>query len=231
MATAVVTGASRGIGYAISQRLLDLGYDVIGISRTIDEAPLKHPNFRALACDLSDEKMTVSILTLLQADPSISVLCNVAGFGVFEPHEEIDTQTIFKMISLNLTAPITLSNALLRTLKFNEGIIFNITSIEATRHSKFSALYSATKAGLRAFSLSLFEEVRKSGVNVVSINPDMTATSFFDALRFETSQELDKRLQADDIADAVENILQMRHGVAITELTIRSQKFGIEKKK
>ncbi len=231
MATAVVTGASRGIGEAISQKLLELGYDVIGISRTIDENPLKHPNFRALACDLSDEGMLASILTLLQADPSISILCNVAGFGVFEPHEEIDPQTISKMVTLNLTAPMTLSNALLRALKFNEGIIFNITSIEATRHSKFSALYSATKAGLRAFSLSLFEEVRKSGVNVVSINPDMTATSFFDDLRFETSQEPDKRLEAEDIADAIKNILQMRKGVAITELTIRSQKFGIEKKK
>jgi short-subunit dehydrogenase len=231
MATAVVTGASRGIGEAISQKLLELGYDVIGISRTIDENPIKHPNFRALACDLSDEKMLGSILTLLQADPTISVLCNVAGFGVFEPHEEIDTATISKMITLNLTAPIALSNALLRALKFNEGIIFNITSIEATRHSKFSALYSATKAGLRSFSLSLFEEVRKSGVNVVSINPDMTATGFFEELRFETSEEFDKRLEAQDIADAIENILQMRKGVAITELTIRPQKFGIEKKR
>jgi len=231
MATAVVTGASKGIGFSISQRLLELGYDVIGISRTIDEAPLKHPNFRALACDLSDERMLTSILTLLQAEPSISVLCNVAGFGVFEPHEEIDPAIISKMVTLNLTAPMMLCNALLRALKYNEGIIFNITSIEATRHSKFSALYSSTKAGLRAFSLSLFEEVRKSGVNVVSINPDMTDTSFFDDLRFETSQEADKRLEAEDIADAIENILQMRKGVAITELTIRSQKFGIEKKK
>lgn len=231
MATAVVTGASRGIGEAISQRLLALGYDVIGISRSIEKNPIEHPNFRALACDLSDEKMFDTILHLLQAEPSISILCNVAGFGIFEPHEEIEQATISKMVTLNLTAPMTLSNALLRILKHNEGIIFNITSIEATRHSKFSALYTATKAGLRAFSLSLFEEVRKSGVNVVSINPDMTETSFFDELRFETSEEYDKRLEALDIADAIENILRMRKGVAITELTIRSQKFGIEKKR
>jgi NADP-dependent 3-hydroxy acid dehydrogenase YdfG len=65
----------------------------------------------------------------------------------------------------------------------------------------------------------------------VSINPDMTATGFFEELRFETSEEFDKRLEAQDIADAIENILQMRKGVAITELTIRPQKFGIEKKR
>ena len=231
MATAVVTGASRGIGKAVSQRLLELGYNVIGISRTIEENKIDHPNFKALNCDLSDEKMITSVLTLLVGDPSISILCNVAGFGVFEPHEEIETSLISKMVTLNLTAPMMLSNGLLRTLKFNEGIIFNITSIEALRHSKFSAIYTATKTGLRAFSLSLFEEVRKSGVNVVSINPDMTDTSFFDELRFETSQEFDKRLEAKDIADAMQNILQMRKGVAITELTIRSQKFGITKKR
>ena len=231
MATAVVTGASRGIGEAISQRLLELGYNVIGISRTINESPIHHPNFKALTCDLSDEKMTASILTLLSTDPSITILCNVAGFGVFEPHEEISPNTLSKMVTLNLTTPMILSNGLLRALKFNVGIIFNITSIEALRHSKFSAIYTATKAGLRAFSLSLFEEVRKSGVNVVSINPDMTATSFFDELRFGTSEEFDKRLEAEDIADAVQNILQMRNGVAITDITIRPQKFGLEKKK
>lgn len=231
MATAVVTGASRGIGKVLSQRLLELGYNVIGISRTIEENKIDHPNFKALNCDLSDEKMITSVLTLLVGDPSISILCNVAGFGVFEPHEEIETSLISKMVTLNLTAPMILSNGLLRTLKFNEGILFNITSIEALRHSKFSAIYTATKTGLRAFSLSLFEEVRKSGVNVVSINPDMTDTSFFDELRFETSQEFDKRLEAEDIADAMQNILQMRKGVAITELTIRSQKFGITKKR
>jgi uncharacterized protein len=231
MATAIVTGASKGIGEAISKKLLELGYDVIGISRNIDAHPIQHPNFNALACDLADQRMLDSILPLLQMNPRISILCNVAGFGIFEPHEEIDSITISKMVTLNLTTPMTLSNTLLRTLKHNQGVIFNITSIEALRHSKFSALYTATKAGLRAFSLSLFEEIRKSGVNVVSINPDMTQTSFFDELRFETSQELDKRLEAKDIADTIENILHMRPGVAITDVTIRSQKFGIEKKK
>ena len=231
MATAVVTGASRGIGEAISQRLLELGYNVIGVSRTIEENKIDHPNFKALNCDLSDEKMITSVLALLIGDPSISILCNVAGFGVFEPHEEIEISLISKMVTLNLTAPMMLSNGLLRTLKYNEGIIFNITSIEALRHSKFSAIYTATKTGLRAFSLSLFEEVRKSGINVVSINPDMTDTSFFDELRFETSKEFDKRLEAADIADTVQNILQMRSGVAITDITIRPQKFGLEKKK
>ena len=231
MAIAVVTGASSGIGKAISIRLLELGYDVMGISREIDTDPIQHPNFSTLACDLSDEFELNSIIPVLQTDPSVSILCNVAGFGVFEPHEEIDTDTISKMVALNLTAPMILSNALLRVLKFNQGLIFNITSIEALRSSKFSAIYTATKTGLRAFSQSLFEEVRKSGVNVVSINPDMTDTAFFDSLRFNPSEEFDKRLEAEDIADVVQNVLEMRNGACITDITIRPQRFAVVKKR
>ncbi len=230
MATAIVTGASRGIGHAISLRLLELGYEVIGISRNIDKETIEHPRFNAISCDLSDQTELNTLITVLQTDPSVSILCNVAGFGVFEPHEEIGVNTISKMVSLNLSAPMILSNALLRVLKYNEGIIFNITSIEALRSSKFSAIYTATKTGLRAFSQTLFEEVRKSGVNVVSINPDMTDTSFFDSLKFTPAEEFDKRLEAQDIADAVQNILEMRNGVCVTDVTIRSQRFGIVKK-
>ncbi|WP_345980122.1 SDR family oxidoreductase [Sulfurimonas sp. HSL3-2] len=231
MAIAVVTGASSGIGKAISIRLLELGYDVMGISREIDTDPIQHPNFSTLACDLSDEFELNAIVPVLQTDPSVSILCNVAGFGVFEPHEEIDTVTISKMVALNLTAPMILSNALLRVLKFNQGVIFNITSIEALRSSKFSAIYTATKTGLRAFSQSLFEEVRKSGVNVVSINPDMTDTAFFESLRFNPSEEFDKRLEAEDIADVVQNVLDMRNGACITDITIRPQRFAVVKKR
>ncbi|WP_345993167.1 SDR family NAD(P)-dependent oxidoreductase [Sulfurimonas sp. HSL-1716] len=230
MATAVITGASSGIGKAVSLRLLEFGYDVIGISRNIDKNAIDHPNFSMLCCDLSDEIELNAIIPLLQTDPSISILCNIAGFGVFKPYEEIDTNTISKMVALNLNAPMILSNVLLKVLKFNQGIIFNITSIEALRSSKFSAIYTATKTGLRAFSQSLFEEVRKSGVNVVSINPDMTDTSFFDELRFNPSAEFDKRLEAEDIADVIQNILEMRNGACITDITIRPQKFAIVKK-
>ena len=229
MATAVVTGASRGIGEAIALRLITLGYEVIAISRSKTE--FTDPSYTHISCDLSDEKAVTKLLAQLSPNKSISLLCNVAGFGVFEPHEQISPATITKMVALNLNAPMILSQALLPSLKQNEGIIFNITSIEALRSSKFSALYSATKSGLRAFSLALFEEVRKSGVNVISVNPDITDTSFFDTLHFGPSDAFDAKLLADDIADAIQNILQMRKGVAITELTIRSQKFGITKKR
>lgn len=227
---AIVTGASSGIGKAICERLLELHYNVIGISRTILEVPIEHEAFTPLACDLGSNAEIEKNCQGLREKKDVLLLVNAAGFGRFEPHEELDPQTITQMVNVNLTAPILLSNMLLRTLKANQGTIINITSIEALRSSKFSALYSATKSGLRAFGLALFEEVRKSGVKVVTINPDMTDTAFFDTLRFGIHDAHDTSLLAEDLADAVEQILKARPGMATTEITLRPQRFGISKK-
>jgi uncharacterized protein len=229
MKIAVVTGASSGIGLAMSKRLLDLGYEVIGVSRSITDTTLVHPNFTPMPADLSCERETLSIAQRL-AQKEIFILINCAGFGRFAPHEELSAQTITQMTFLNLTAPMLLTSQLLRSLKNNSGYLININSIEALRASKFAALYSATKAGLRAFGESLFEETRKSELSVVNINPDMTESNFFNELRFETSQAENEKLFAEDIADALEHILKVRKGAVVSDYTMRSLHFGIKKK-
>jgi len=226
----VVTGASSGIGKEIAKRLLLLGYNVIGISRSVKKEDFQSENFTLLQADLADE--TSTLLTCKKiADENIYMLINCAGFGRFEPHEELSSKTITDMVFLNLTAPMLLTNALLRNLKKSNGYLININSIEALRASKFAGVYSATKAGLRAFGDSLFEETRKSGLSVTNINPDMTQSSFYNELRFETSKDENERLLASDIADAVEHILSMRKGAVVSEYTIRSLNFGISKKR
>lgn len=230
MKTAVVTGASSGIGRAITQRLLDLGYRVIGVSRSINSTVFASDVFEAVSADLSSEKETLLLCETLKKE-SLFILVNAAGFGRFEPHEELAATTITKMTFLNLTAPMLLTNATLRSLKENGGYLININSIEALRASKFAAVYSATKAGLKAFGDALFEESRRSELSITNINPDMTESAFYENLRFETSQSEDEKLLAQDIADALEHILSMRKGAVVSEYTIRSLKFGIVKKR
>jgi len=230
MKLAVVTGASSGIGRAISLRLLSLGYRVVGVSRSVDSNDFESDNFSALNVDLSDEKETLQLCQTLQKE-SAFILVNAAGFGRFEPHEELSSKTVIQMTFLNLTAPMLLTNALLRSLKKNGGYLININSIEAIRASKFAGVYSATKAGLKAFSDSLFEETRRSELSITNINPDMTESHFYDDLRFETSKKEDEKLLVSDIADALEHILSMRKGAVVSDYTIRSLKFGISKKK
>ncbi len=227
--TAVVTGASSGIGKEIALRLLALDYRVIGVSRTIKDEDFNHKNFISQRVDLFSENETLKLCDYLKNE-DLHLLVNCAGFGRFEPHEELSAKTIVDMLFLNLSVPILITNTLLRDLKSNNGYLININSIEAIKTSKFAGVYSASKAGLKAFGDSLFEETRKSGLSITNINPDMTQTSFYDELRFTTSDNDEQKLLASDIGDAVEHILTMRKGAVVSEYTIRSLKFGISKK-
>lgn len=211
MNKAIVTGYSSGIGKAICESLENNDYEVIKLSSRLDDIK-------------SLEKEIKEILK----EQDINLLVNCAGVGVFKPHEEIAISKIQELISVNLTAPIILSNLLLRSLKKTKGHIINIASVEATRHSKFSALYTATKSGLRDFGLALFEELRKSDVSVTTINPDLTKTNFFDEFNFEPSENKNAHLIAEDIAKAVVKILKF-DGV-VTDITIRPQRLEIKKK-
>ncbi|MDR0467804.1 MAG: SDR family oxidoreductase [Campylobacteraceae bacterium] len=218
MKNVLMSGASSGIGKAIKTVLEDEGYRVFNIGRK--EADI--------VCDLSEFKILESEVKKFLKQNNIDVLINCAGIGVFEPHECLNLEQIQKLININLTAPILLTNLCLRSLQKTKGHIINITSIEATKHSKYSALYTATKSGLRDFSLSLFEEVRKNSIKVTSINPDITNTPFFDKLKFEPSKDEDSFLTPKTIANAVKEILHIK-GV-VTDYTIRAIKSGVVRK-
>ena len=224
---ALITGSSSGIGKAITHSLLQLGYTVYGLARRKQS---EKKNFYPIICDITNTPLLEETVTALCKKNDFKLLVHCAGLGKFEPHEELSTNMLKQIIDTNLTAPVILSSLLLRSLKKTKGTIINITSIEALKASKFSAAYSASKAGLHHFGSSLFEEVRKSGVNVISIHPDLTMSPFFDELHFEPNEDLQMHLKPEDIARAVEDILNMREGVSITELTIRPQYFGIKKK-
>ena len=216
--TALVTGSSSGIGKAIYESLKENGFKVYGLSRKNGD----------IICDLQDSATLEKKVKELLKKSDIDLLINCAGVGVFEPHEELSTKKIEELIAVNLKAPILLCNLCLRSLKRRKGHIINISSIEATKHSRFSALYTATKSGLRDFSLSLFEELRKSGVRVTSINPDITKTAFFDNLKFEPSNEKESYIKPTDIAMEILNIIQSPF--VVTDITIRAQKFAIKKR-
>lgn len=219
MKTVLMSGGSSGIGKAIKEKLLHEGCHVYNIGRK--EADI--------VCDLRDEQRLEHEVKAWLKSHEIDVLINCAGIGLFDPHESINPSKIKNLIDINLTAPIMLSSLCLRSLQKMQGHIINITSIEATRHAKYSALYTATKSGLRDFGHCLFEEVRKSGVKVTSINPDMTQTPFFDALHFGPSEAEDSHLLPETIAQSVWDVLHVK-GV-VTDLTIRPQKVGISKKR
>ncbi|HKJ33570.1 MAG TPA: SDR family oxidoreductase [Balneolales bacterium] len=233
MKSAVVTGASSGIGLAVSKYLNENGYRVYGIARDFSKSDYKNKNFLPVSCDVMDlvklEKTSKEILR--QENKRIDILINNAGIAYFAPHEEIKVSEIAQMVQTNLTAPLVLTRLFLRSLKKTEGYLINITSVTAEIRSKWGGTYAATKAGLQHFSNILFEDVRKSGVKVVTIMPDMTDTPFYDHLSFKPDDHEAAHLTPEDVVEALDSVLNRRTGSVITQITLRPQLHRIEKRK
>lgn len=230
MKTAIVTGASSGIGLCISKELLDLGYKVYGLGRDFSKSELKHNNFIPVKLDLTDTSLLCNTIKSINKTENITILVNNAGIGYFGLHEELNPKKIHEMITINLEVPLILSNILLRTLKKNSGYIINVSSIEAKKSSVYGCAYGATKSGLTHFSNSLFDEARKYGVKIITIHPDMTSTNFYRNSNFKEGEPEDTHIYAHEVAEAVSMAIKQRNGLVITDITLRPQKHLIKRK-
>lgn len=232
MKTAVVTGASSGIGLSITKKLLQFGYKVYGIARDFSKTEIEDSNFIKINCDITKtSELEMKIKEIRKQEEEIKILVNNAGVGYFGPHEEISIKNIHKMIATNLEAPMILSQLLLRELKKNKGFIINISSITAKKSSPIGCAYSATKAGLSHFSESLFDEARKSGLKVITIHPDMAKTNFYSEANFREGDSEESYITPECVADTVEMVISQRSETVITDIVIRPQKHMITKKR
>lgn len=252
--TAIVTGASSGIGREISRVLVEMGYEVYGFGREFpeeeseqirnkqdpaemigtengtDKQNQENGMLHRIVCDLLDTQELERQIKEIRRENEVSLLVNNAGVGYYGLHEELNTQKIQKLVRTNLEVPMILTNLLLRDLKKYRGTVINISSVTAQLSNPHGCAYGATKAGLSSFSRSLFEEVRKYGVRVVTIQPDMTKTDLYRNADFAQGEEEDSYLLPEEIAETVRDILQMRKGVVVTEITLRPQLHRIRRK-
>ncbi len=228
---AVVTGASSGIGLAIGRRLCGSGYHVFGIGRNFTEATEELPqNFHCVICDLLDTGRLTETVREIRREYRVCLLVNNAGVGYYGLHEEIAVCQIQEMVRLNLEVPMILSQIFLRDLKRESGTIVNISSVTAEKSNPHGCAYGATKAGLSGFSHSLFDEARKYGLRVVTIQPDMTQTGLYRHADFTTAQDQDCYLLPEEVADAVCYAIERREGMAVTDITLKPQRHKIQKK-
>lgn len=229
--TAIVTGASSGIGFAISKRLSALGYEVFGFGRDFGTVKWEaEDNVHPIVCDVLDTDKLCACVKQIAEQHRVQILVNNAGVGYYGLHEELNPDKIKKLVRTNLEVPMILTHQLLRHLKENAGYVINISSVTAGQSNPHGCAYGATKAGLASFSRSLFDETRKYGVKVVTIGPDMTQTNLYRNANFREGEEPESYLLPEDVAKAVEWILGQREGVIVTELTLKPQIHRIKRK-
>lgn len=234
MKKVIVTGASSGIGEAIASALVSAGHEVYGIGRKYDKSSrlLENPLFYPHVCDLKRHTDVEKEIKLIKEEADgIDILVNCAGAGYFGPHEQINPDRLHEMVAVNVEAPIIIAGLLLRDMKKKGGMIINISSVTAKKTNIYGCAYGATKAALTSFGESLFDETRKYGVKVVNIHPDMTASHFYRNADFTACDEEDFRLEPEEIADCVMDVINMREGAVITDITIKPQKHGIKREK
>ncbi len=225
--TAIVTGASSGIGKAIAVMLCEQGYYVVGIARHFEESV----KFKTLTCDITDYDSFLPIFRDLIREHHPEVLVNCAGVGFYGLHEDISPSDIAYMVRTDLEAPMIITSELLHDMKQNKrGTIINISSVVYSKASTYAAAYAAAKAGLSSFSESIFEESRKHGIRVTDICPDMTKSNFYRNADFAEDDDPQAYLLPEDVAEAVKNILAARDGVAITKLYIRPRYHRVKRR-
>ena len=118
MKTAVVTGASSGIGKEICRMLNGHGIRVYGIGRTFcEDQAAQTPLFIPIICDLSDTAALTGLIRRILSETPVDILINNAGTAYYGPHEELNPQKIHEMVAVNLEAPLILTQLLLRSLK------------------------------------------------------------------------------------------------------------------
>jgi short-subunit dehydrogenase len=226
----LISGATRGIGKAIAQRLAKAGYNLKLLARNEEALVLikkELQNAYAIEVDyypidLSDQKQLSHLQEETNFLSNINVLIN--NLGVFTTDSSIDLSlsTLQKQLEVNLFSTIQLSQALLPGFKKEgAGIIINIGSVASLSAAPETVSYAISKHALKAWNDSLREEMRKENIKVSAIYPGAVNTSSWDGM--EVPRE--KMIQPKDIAELVHSLLLMSPSTLVEEIRLSPQYF------
>ena len=210
--TALVTGASSGIGAVYAQRLAARGFDLLLVARDqqrLDEAASKLRDeygvqVEVLRADLTQKDDVLKLEQRLRSDSSISLLLNNAGVAADGLLANADTDLLERMIQLNVTAVTRLASAAAASFaKAGRGTIINIASVVALFPERFNATYSASKAYVLSLTQSLNAELDGTGVKVQAVLPGVTRTEIWERSGIDATQiPAEMVMEADEMVDA-----------------------------
>lgn len=177
--SAIVTGASRGIGLAIAEALISEGYTVYSLARTTGNSRAIH-----IECDLTDRQSVEDALArVVDEAKTVEVLVNNAGITRDGLIMRMSDEAWDSVISANLTSVFLTSRRISRLMaRERRGVIINIASVVGISGNGGQTNYSASKAGIIGFSKSLAKELAGRGVRVNVVAPGFIDTAMTDAL-------------------------------------------------
>ncbi|MBM4184375.1 MAG: SDR family oxidoreductase [Gemmatimonadetes bacterium] len=227
--TALVTGASRGIGRCVAETLADAGARVWCLARSdrVVRALAAEVGGEALVVDLTDDAATWEALDgmmdALGGAPDVVV--NAAGvFGLASCATE-SVVDFDRAVSVNLRGPFLVNRVVLPAmLTRRSGLIVNVGSVSGRRAFRGNAAYSASKFGLRGYHEVLLEELRGTGVRATLIEPSATDTPLWDALDPDARPDLPDRrdmLRPTDVAEAILFVATRAEDVRVPLLQIQ----------
>lgn len=205
--TALVTGASSGIGAEFAQRLARRGADIVAVARRVDELDALADTIRSetgrqvhvVPFDLSAERAGYRLADqLAEAGLRVDTVVNCAGVGVTRAFVDADEEEIRRQVRVNVDATVDVSHALLpQLLDSGQGALVNVASLTAYMPVPGMAVYAAAKSFVVRFTQALAHEVRSGGVTVMAVSPGPTATEFYSVsgttesgVRFQTPDQV-----------------------------------------
>ena len=226
--TALVTGASSGIGAIYAERLAARGFDLLLVARDERRLEAAATKLRAehsvqvevLKADLTQKNDVLKIEQRLRSDSSISLLLNNAGVAADGLLANADMEQLENLIQLNVTTVTRLASAAAASFaKAGRGSIINIASVVALFPERFNATYSASKAYVLSLTQSMNAELDGTGVKVQAVLPGVTRTEIWERSGIDASQiPADMVMEADEMVDAALSGLDQGELITIPSL-------------
>ncbi len=209
--TALITGASTGIGAVYADRLARRGHDLILVARNgerlrrlaDDLATATGRKITTIVADLTDKMALARVEEVLRTDAGITMLVNNAGVGSVASILQADVDAMQDMIELNITALTRLTYAVAPAFAARRsGTIVNIASVVGVAVEMLNGVYSASKSYVLAFGHTLQKDLGDKGVRIQTVMPGATATEFWDVAGYAPQKASATTMSAADLVDA-----------------------------
>lgn len=217
--TAVVTGASSGLGKAVATQLAQQGMHVFALARSIDAVEFPE-NVTKITCNIRDLNSIDEAFSQIDAKTQkIDFLVNCAGRALMKPLEETTREEIMDTFGVNLKGNIYIAQEVYkRMLLEKSGHIINVSSTSGIRAREMETIYCASKWGLRGFTESLRLEARPRGIKVTGVYPGgMRSENFW---KVDPGRDITAYMTPESVAGQIVHILTESKNVAVAELVI-----------